>query len=103
VLGQDKENTKTNVVRRVELNARARAVIERQRTRTQLASAHVFVNPETGKPWHDDQVQRRAWTSALKLAGVRYRPPKECREPASPLRCNQAQIRCGLLSNTGTA
>lgn len=80
VLGQDKENTKTNVVRRVELNARARAVIERQRTRTQLASEHVFVNPETGKPWHDDQVQRRAWASALKLAGVRYRPPKECRD-----------------------
>ncbi|WP_454004941.1 Arm DNA-binding domain-containing protein [Alcaligenes sp. Marseille-Q7550] len=85
VLATDKERTKTKVRREVELNARALAVIERQRPRTQMAGEHVFRCPSTGKPWHDDQVQRRVWEQALKLARVRHRPPKECRDTSVTL------------------
>lgn len=80
VLGKDKERTKTTYAREVELNTRALAVIERQRARTQLAGDHVFRNPSTGRPWHDDQEQRRVWVLALRAAKIRYRPPKECRD-----------------------
>lgn len=80
VLSRDKDRTKTHVERVVELNARARAVIERQRPRTQLAGAHVFINPVTRKRWNDGQGQGKAWRRALRVAGVRYRPPKEARD-----------------------
>ena len=33
-------------------------MVERQRARTQLAGQEVFLNPATGKSWHDDQRQR---------------------------------------------
>ncbi|UYO94689.1 tyrosine-type recombinase/integrase [Pollutimonas sp. M17] len=85
VLAKDKERTKTAVGREVELNTRALAVIERQRTRTQLAGGHVFRNPSTGKPWNDEQTQRRIWAAALAAAKVRYRPPKECRDTSVTL------------------
>lgn len=80
VLGQSKERTKTHKGRMVELNARAAAVIERQRARTQLAGNEVFMNPFTGKAWNDDQEQRVEFRAAIRAAGVRYRPPKECRD-----------------------
>lgn len=80
VLAKDKERTKTGYARDVELNARAFAVLERQRARTQLKGDHVFRNPTTGKPWNDEQEQRRIWVKALRTAKVRYRPPKECRD-----------------------
>ena len=80
VLGQSKERTKTHKGRTVELNARAAAVIERQRARTQLAGNEVFMNPFTGKAWNDDQEQRVEFRAAIRAAGVRYRPPKECRD-----------------------
>lgn len=85
VLSKDKERTKTAVQREVELNLRARAVIERQRAVTQLAGGHVFRNPFTGEPWNDEQVQRRRWETALRIAGIRYRPPKECRDTSVTL------------------
>lgn len=80
VMGKDKERTKTTYAREVELNSRALAVIERQRARTQLQGDHVFRNPSTGRPWHDEQEQRRVWVRALRAAKIRYRPPKECRD-----------------------
>jgi len=79
VLAQDKERTATTVEREVELNSRARAVIEHQRSITQLSGRHVFHNPFTEQPWNDEQTQRRRWTSAPRIAGIRDRPPKECR------------------------
>jgi integrase len=80
VLAKDKDRTKTHVARVVELNDRAAAVIERQRARTQVKNEEVFWNPHTGKIYRDEQTQRLAWTRVLKLCGVRYRPPKECRD-----------------------
>lgn len=85
VLGQSKSRTKTHKQRTVELNARAAAVIERQRARTQLAGQEVFQNPATGKGWHDDQRQRLDFRAALRSSGVRYRPPKECRDTSVTL------------------
>lgn len=80
VLSRDKDRTKTHVERIVELNTRARGVIDRQRPRTQLAGAHVFINPVTRRRWNDGQGQGKVWRRALRLAGVRYRPPKEARD-----------------------
>lgn len=85
VMAEDKERTKTHRERTVELNARAKAVIQRQEPRTRLAGAQVFLNPFTGRAWHDDQEQRREWTTVLRAAGVRYRPPKECRDTSVTL------------------
>lgn len=85
VMYEDKERTKTNKERLVELNSRAVAVLERQRARTQLAQDHVFRNPATGKPWNDDGEQRELWITALRLAKIRYRPPKECRDTSVTL------------------
>lgn len=85
VLAKDKERTKTAHEREVELNDRAAAVIERQRSRTQLKGEHVFMNPATGRPWNDEQEQRRIWVIALRSAKIRYRPPKECRDTSVTL------------------
>lgn len=82
VMAKDKDRTKTNVERVVELNSRALGVLQRQRARTQLQT-HGLVFATAGKadkPWHDEQVQWRAWQRALRLCGVRYRAPKEARD-----------------------
>jgi len=71
--------------REVELNARALAVIKRQRDRTQAKGAYVFLNPSTGQRWNDEQEQRREWVRILGAANVRYWPPKECRDTSVTL------------------
>ncbi len=85
VMTVDKDRTKTNVERTVELNDRAFAVIQRQRARTAMRGAQVFFNPNTGEPFHDEQSQRRAWTMVLRGTGVRHRAPKECRDTSVTL------------------
>ena len=85
VLSQDKERTKTNTQRNVELNARAAATLERQRARTQLVGTHVFLNPITEQTYNDEQFQAREWKQALRVCGVRHRPPKELRDTSVTL------------------
>jgi integrase len=85
VLSQDKERTKTNKQRTVELNARAAATLERQRARTQLAGTHVFLNPITKGSYQGEQFQAREWMQALRVCGVRHRPPKELRDTSVTL------------------
>lgn len=80
VMTREKERTKTNMERTVELNHRAAAVIQRQRARTAAMGTEVFYNPNTGAPYHDEQSQRRIWRLTLRAIGVRYRAPKECRD-----------------------
>ena len=80
VMTKDKERTKTNVERTVELNTRAFAVIQRQRARTAIRGAEVFQNPNTGEAYQDEQSQGRVWRTTLRAVGVRYRAPKECRD-----------------------
>lgn len=82
VMANDKDTTKTHRERQVELNARAAAVLERQRARTQMQRhGRVFATAgNAAKPWHDEQLQWKAWNRVLRLCGVRYRPPKEARD-----------------------
>lgn len=80
VRGQQKGRTKTAVARTVKLNSRARAAIETQRTHSQAAGGHVFLDPRYGEPWTEERAFRRSfWTPLLKLEGVRYRSPYNCR------------------------
>lgn len=78
VYAKDKDTTKTNQARLVELNGRAQAIIQRQRAVSQLAGKHVFLR-EDGRPWHDIQVQWKRWTYTLKRLGIRYRRPYQMR------------------------
>ncbi|WP_416136189.1 tyrosine-type recombinase/integrase [Aquabacterium sp. A7-Y] len=105
VMGRDKDRTKTAFERIVELNVRAAAVLHRQRARTQSQKhGRVFATAgQPDKPWHDEQLQWRAWNSCLRRCGVRYRAPKECPEPASPWRCRPAPTPCGWPTSMGTA
>lgn len=80
VMGQEKERTKTNFSRLVELNDRAAAVLERQRGRTQLLGREVFLDPSTGTPWQDEKKQRDMWASCLRRCKIRHRPAKELRD-----------------------
>jgi len=65
----------------VKLLPATRAALERQKQYIRFhSSGHVFVNPRTGEPWTGDRAYRRTtWTHALKLSGVRYRCPYQCR------------------------
>lgn len=80
VRGVEKDKTKTAVSRRVLLNSRALAALERQRKHTQLAGAHVWLDPRYGTPWTEERAFRRSyWEPCLKRLGIRYRPPNDAR------------------------
>jgi integrase len=80
VRGKAKNKTKTAVARQVALNSRALAALQRQRACTQVAGAHVWLDPRNGKPWMDEQAFRKVyWTPLLKRLGIRYRPPGQMR------------------------
>ncbi|MBZ8139858.1 integrase [Rubrivivax gelatinosus] len=80
VKGKQKPTTKTKRARTVWLNERARACIERQRARTQLAGGLVWANPYDGLPWdgYRDFI-RSYWAPALRAHGIRYRRPYNLR------------------------
>jgi integrase len=78
VMAQDKDTTKTSVEREVELNPRAKAVLERQWALTGLCGKHIFGH-ENGNPYHDLQVQWRKWEYTHKRIGIRYREPYQTR------------------------
>lgn len=80
VMAKNKDRTKTHVAHLVELNDRTAAVIQRQRARTQTKNVEVSWNPHTDNVYREEQAQRLARTRVLKLCGVQYRPPKECRD-----------------------
>lgn len=80
VRGLEKNTTKTNVARPVLLNTRALAAIKRQAEHTRIAGEHVFLDPRYGEPWMEERAFRRSyWTPALKVLGIRYRPPYNTR------------------------
>jgi integrase len=81
VLGQHKDNTKTNRVRHVELNSRAQAYLKDQKPATFLQPhGLIFVDPRTGERWTDDEPPRELyWRPCLKRLGIRYRSPYETR------------------------
>jgi integrase len=70
----DRETTKTNSIRDIELNSRAMAAIIRQKKFTFMKSEFVFHNPVTGKQWNSEASQRRIyWNPTLKAIGLRHR------------------------------
>ncbi len=71
--------TKTYSERIVELHSRAQAVLTRQKARTYLKNEHVFLNPNTGRPWIDERSQGRFLRAVVKLSGLRYRVPYQTR------------------------
>jgi integrase len=73
------KGTKTGIERTVELNARARAAIERQRSVSQLASDFVFLGMD-GQPYTTTDGPLEAWWKpAMKLSGLRRRDARQTR------------------------
>lgn len=80
VRGAPKARTKTGVSRDVLLNSRAAAALQRQRAASQVAGAHVWLDPRYGTPWTEERAFRRTyWTPTLKRLGIRYRRPYNMR------------------------
>lgn len=82
VLGEYKDNTKTNDVRLVQLNSRAVAALQRQKERTFMVDRNgwVFRDPKTGERWVDDWTPREMyWRPTLTRLGIRYRSPYQTR------------------------
>jgi integrase len=81
VLGEHKDNTKTNVARLVELNPRALAYLKAQKAHSfLLKDGWVFPDPKTHERWVDDWTPREMyWRPTLKRLGIRYRSPYQTR------------------------
>lgn len=82
--GSERDGTKTNTVRDVDLMPQAlealtlmrpiTSMLRTDRGKGQDDSPDIFQNPITGKAWHDERSQRDTfWRPTLKRAGVRYR------------------------------
>lgn len=80
--GTERDGTKTNTVRDVDLLPQAVEALNIMRAHTFLKttgeegdnSADIFQNPGTGKPWHDERSQRDTyWRPCLKRLGIRWR------------------------------
>jgi integrase len=74
-----KRGTKTHHDRDVKLNARALAVLKRQKARSMLKGEHVFLNPATGAQWNDSNKQGDIWRAAMRLTKLRYRTQYQTR------------------------
>jgi len=85
VWGKDKPKTKTNTVRDIELTDRAFTVVMRQKPKTFVANGAIFWNPNTRKPWADEQVQRRYWIATLARLGIRHRDAYQTRHTFATL------------------
>ncbi|KXS51465.1 MAG: phage integrase family protein [Marinobacter sp. T13-3] len=65
---------KTYQIRDVELNARSRAALQKQRRWSELLGKEVFLNPNTGEHYMTNKAVRSFFNKALKKLGVRHRP-----------------------------
>lgn len=74
-----RKGTKTGSSRTLELNARGRAALERQRARTQLAGGAVFVGLDGLSYTTTDGPLDAFWKPAIKLSGLRYRDARQTR------------------------
>lgn len=81
VLGELKDNTKTNVARLVQLNSRAMECLKAQKAHSFLMpDGWVFPDPKTRERWVDDWTPREMyWRPTLKRLGIRYRSPYQTR------------------------
>jgi integrase len=82
----DRETTKTNLIRDIELNSRALKAITSQKQFTFLSSEYVFNNPVTNKQWNSEAAQaKRYWRPTIKKLGIRYRVPYQMRHTYATL------------------
>lgn len=81
VLGEHKDNTKTNVARLVDLNSRAIGYLKAQKPHSfLLKDGWAFPDPKTKERWVDDWTPREMyWRPTLKRLGIRYRSPYQTR------------------------
>jgi integrase len=79
VMGKDKNTTKTSEARTLTLSPRGAAIIKRMEAISRLARGAVFLNPSTGKAYHDEQIQRKRWRAVHEAQGIRYREPYQAR------------------------
>lgn len=80
VMGLHKTSTKTSRARTVQLNSRALAALQAQKSHSFLAGEWVFLDPRSGERWQSDRAPREVfWTHTLKRLGLRYRSPYETR------------------------
>lgn len=97
IAGEQEDDTKTGY-RAVRLNSRARAAIERQRVRTQLAGGVVWLNPFDEKPWDGYRdFLRSYWAPALRSLGIRYRRPYNLRHTYATMLLH-AGVNAGLAA-----
>lgn len=96
----EEKGTKTNKVREIDLSGDAMAVLKRQKAHTFMrgADAAIFNNPNTNRPWADEQVQRRRYfTPTLRALGLRQRDAYQCRHTFASLAL-MGGINIGYLS-----
>lgn len=82
------KGTKTNRERDVDLSDPALAALKRQKEHSFMrgSEAQVFTNPNTTKPWPDEQVQRRRYfTPTLRALGLRHRDAYQARHTFATL------------------
>lgn len=100
VVDWEAKGTKTNKVREVDLSSDALAVLMRQKAHTFMrgSGAEIFNNPNTRKPWADEQVQRRRYFApALRAIGLRERDAYQTRHTFASLAL-MGGINVGYLS-----
>lgn len=74
------KTTKTDRIRYIELGSMAMFALKRQKLHTFMKDeGYVFNNPNTRKPWADEQSQRKYWTATLKALGMRHRDAYQTR------------------------
>lgn len=71
---QKVKSTKTNRRRDVELSDLARTALVAQKAHTFLAGGHVFLNPNTGDPYYNQQAPWLQLRACLKALKIRHRP-----------------------------
>jgi integrase len=77
--GEDKDRTKTSVVRHIDLPPAAVPLLNRLRALTALRGDFLFVDYETGEQIGRSTVMQERWALLHKIAGVSYREPYQCR------------------------
>ena len=62
---------------------------------------HIFLNPFNELPWKGDDPIRKAWTIALRKAGVRYRNPYQTRHTYASLMLSAGELLPWISSQMG--